>query len=326
MTDKACYTLSKPFVEDPNVFERYRPLAERLLCLAENTELITDLQRNIISEKICGNREKQIAKDNGIARITAATYAASAMKALASLDSQLVSDVKWLQHKKYSKEVLIERKKEWNARFNRLHPGLRYLYTKRYAQNHPERRRQTRLNWQTKHEEEFKAYRQQYYLKNKKWIDKKTRRYKRQKSLDTREGRPMVKILRHSTSLLDIQGALMGLGNRPFCDSFDYILPFVRHKIDFVKSEAIWALGNRKERKAIPYLDDLAKETTDSLILIKILKALGNIDTWPSIAIVRGYISHKDSMVSSVAGKIVIEFEKKEHRALKRFNKPCLVR
>ena len=326
LTGRARFTLTKPFVEDPKVFERYQPLAERLLCLAESTDLITDLQREIVREKLCGNKEKRIAKDHEIALITAATYAGSAIKTLASLNPQLVSDVKKVQHEKYTKEVWAEKKKEYNARFNQRHPDLRYLYTKRYAQNHPERRKETVANYRAKLGETYQQYLQQYYAKNKKRINARLRRYKRQKSRDTREGKRMVKTLKFSSSLLDVQAALLGLGSRPLYNSFEAILPFIRHKVDFVKSEAIWALGNRQDREAVPYLSNLARETTDSLILIKILKALGNINTWPSIAVVRRYLSHKDSMVSTVANRIVDEFDKKERRALRRLGKPCSVR
>ena len=318
LTGKARYTLSKPFVEDPKIFERYQPLAERLLCLAEGTDLITDLQRDIIREKLCGNKERQIAEDHCIALITAATYAGSAMKSLASLDPQLVSDVKKIQHERYTKEVWTEKKKEYNARFNRLHPDLRYLYTKRYAQNHPERRSETCRNWRLKRGEEYQRYIQQYYADNKKHINARMRQYKREKLRDTREGRRMARTLKHSSSLLDIQAALLGLGSRPLYNSFEVILPFIRHNVDFVRSEAIWALGNRQDREAVPHLANLAGETRDSLILIKILKALGNISTWPSTTVVRRYTSHNDGMVSAVANKIVNEFDKRERCVRKR--------
>ena len=139
----------RAYVDDSKTFSRYAPIAERILCLAEQTDAVTENQLNILRQYVAGTTGpniERIHKPEGTATAILSRYYLRALEHLSHFDKPLVSRFLAIRNRRTPESF----KREWIERY-RSKPEVKIHYkissSEYYDAHKKEINRQRRKRW-----------------------------------------------------------------------------------------------------------------------------------------------------------------------------------
>jgi len=303
-TSRANFYISRAFVEDPAVFSRYAPLAERALCMSYCLDTITDRQRDVLKARLCGSRHTQIVCSGMRSFTTVHREEEAAFEVIATEDLSLISRLRWLMRQPFTKGTLEERRKEYYKRYDRRHSDRHNAASRRYCELHLDKRKATAHNHYVKEKDDLLQKSRERYAENRTSILSRMSERRKARRKERAECEQFVRML-NSLDPSTVETALISLGVRKYLPALDRICSLMRHPTPFIRKEAVWAIGEYQQKGCAPELISLA-ETADNRddqpMLAEIVSALGKIGGELARDAVKRYCSHKRELIRMQAG------------------------
>jgi len=304
----------KAFVEDPTVFRKYQPIAEKVLCLVEQTDALHQRKAAWMIEHIQGDRLNMFTNPTGMTISSLARYIKRSTERLGRIEPDLIKEFIRIRAMPMSAKAIREGKLEYRRSEHGKAVALKYNQDykdrnreevnrkrRRYQRRPEARRRRREYNNRPEVKERQVQRFADYYIENRearkdyqrrrrskrsvrlaiKRFRETHKKHRRELDLATKEFAHFGRMLSDPDPEKRYEGAI-ALGNRPDTWRYDSnLLELLENDTSpMVRMEAAWALGERKDWRAIPGLVRLgewgAKERKDEAISAAI-KALRKI-------------------------------------------------